>query len=330
MKRFLKIFGIVLAVLAIALLVAFILFKTLYVPTHLREDPIDDIVVELPVKEPEKEPEEEVVIVKTEEELWQETINESDRVNLLLFGTDGQRADTLIVVSYSKEDKDISLITVPRDTYNLVEGKDLQGHHKVNAVFSWLGGTEGAVQQKEEIEKMVGIPIHYYVKVNYWGLKAVVDTLGGIQVYVPFDMSYDDIYAVPELHIHLNEGSQVLNGQKAMEYIRWRKNNNGWGDSDLERGKRQQDFIIKVVKKSFSFKIVEIIDVCYDYVTTNMSVEDALYYGSELVGFDFDTIQSHVLPGEPEYIDGTSYYVKDEAGILELIQSIYGFEYSNE
>ena len=320
MKKFLKVLGLILVVVLLLSIGAFVVFKATYTPSHVRraDDIIEDVVVELPIEE------DDVVVepVKTEEELWQECIEDSDRVNVLLFGTDGFRADTLILVSYSKSERDLVMMSVPRDTKHEVEGMIYQGQDKINAVFCFPGEMGGADNQRKAIEELVGVPIHYYVKVNYYGLIAIVDTLGGINVNVPFDMNYDDSYAEPELHIHLDAGEQTLTGSQAMGYIRWRKNNDGKGDSDIARTQRQQEFIVKIVKKSFGLNITKVIGICYDYVKTDLTKEDLLYYGSELIGFDFNNIRKFSLPGEAD----NRYFYQDVEKTKDMMKEIYFFE----
>ncbi len=320
MKKFFKALGLILVVALLLSIGAFAVFKATYTPSHERraDDIIEDVVVELP------DDKDEVIVepVKTEEELWQECIEDSDRVNVLLFGTDGYRADTLILVSYSKSERDLVMMTVPRDTKHEVEGMIYQGQDKINAVFCFPGEMGGADNQRKAIEELVGVPIHYYVKVNYYGLIAIVDTLGGIKVNVPFDMSYDDSYAKPELHIHLNAGEQTLTGTQSMGYIRWRKNNDGKGDSDIARTQRQQDFIVKIVKKSFGLNITKVIGICYDYVKTDLTKEDLIYFGSELIGFDFNNIRKFSLPGEADY----RYFYQDVEKTKDMMKEIYFFE----
>jgi LCP family protein required for cell wall assembly len=302
---------------------AFAVFKATYTPSHERrlDDAINDIVIELP-----EEKEEVIEPVKTEEELWQACLEDSDRVNVLLFGTDGYRADTLILVSYSKSEQDVVMLTVPRDTKHEVEGMIYQGQDKINAVFCFPGDKGGADNQRQAIEDILGVPIHYYVKVNYYGLIAIVDTLGGIEVNVPFNMNYDDSYAKPELHIHLNQGTQTLSGNQAMGYIRWRKNNDGTGDSDIARTQRQQEFIVKVVKKSFGLNITKVIGICYDYVKTDLTKEDLLFFGSELIGFDFNNIRKFSLPGEAD----NRYFYQDVELTEAMMKEIYSFEKATE
>jgi len=323
MKKVLKVLGLIIVIMILLSLGAFAVFKATYTPSHERDidDAMNDIVIELP-------PEEEEIVepVKTEEELWAERLDESDRVNVLLFGTDGFRADTLIMVSYSKSENDIVMLTVPRDTKHEVEGMIYQGQDKINAVFCFPGEMGGADNQRQAVSDILGVPIHYYVKVNYYGLIAIVDTLGGISVNVPFDMNYDDTYAKPELHIHLNKGEQTLSGNQAMGYIRWRKNNDGTGDSDIARTQRQQEFIIKVVKKSFGLNITKVIGICYDYVKTDLTKEDLLYFGSELIGFDFNEVRKFSLPGEADY----KYFYQDVEATQVLMKEIYNFQMNNE
>lgn len=320
MKKFFKALGLILVVALLLSIGAFAVFKATYTPSHERraDDIIEDVVVELP------DDKDEVIVepVKTEEELWQECIEDSDRINVLLFGTDGYRADTLILVSYSKSERDLVMMTVPRDTKHEVEGMIYQGQDKINAVFCFPGEMGGADNQRKAIEELVGVPIHYYVKVNYYGLIAIVDTLGGIKVNVPFDMNYDDSYAKPELHIHLNAGEQTLTGTQSMGYIRWRKNNDGKGDSDIARTQRQQDFIVKIVKKSFGLNITKVIGICYDYVKTDLTKEDLIYFGSELIGFDFNNIRKFSLPGEADY----RYFYQDVEKTKDMMKEIYFFE----
>lgn len=321
-RQILKWFLIVIGSVIVLTFLGLQLFKLTYKPTHLQKE-IDTVEVKLD-EITEKKEEEEIVDVEevlplTEEEKWHLIINNSDRVNVLLFGTDGFRADTLIFVSYSKEKEDVTMITIPRDTKNVVEGMDGLGHDKINAVFCFPDGKGGSENQKIAIEKLLNVPIHYYVKVNYNGLKAIVNTIGGVEINVPFDMDYDDIWAEPELHIHLKKGVQTLNGDTAMQYIRWRKNNDQTGDSDLARGKRQQEFIIKVLKKSFGLNIVDVINVSYNYVRTDMDVKDLLYYGTELIGFDLNTINKFSLPGEADNF----YFYQDLEATKELMEKLY-------
>ncbi len=136
---------------------------------------------------------------------------------------------------------------------------------------------------------------------------------------MPFNMDYDDSWAKPELHIHLKKGSQLLNGDKAMQYLRWRKNSSGnIRQGDINRIGRQQKFVVKVIKKSIKVNLIDVINLCYKYVKTDMELQDLLYYGSDVISFDFDNMNLYTLPGKIG-----NYVIQDVDATKELIEKIY-------
>ncbi len=115
------------------------------------------------------------------------------------------------------------------------------GQKKLNAVYGFKdgGGNEGVRQAVEEI---LGIDIPYVIAVDYDAVKAVVDLVDGVEVDVPFAMNYDDPYADPPLHIHLDAGVQTLTGDDAIGFIRFRKSNDGRiSDGDVGRIERPEE-----------------------------------------------------------------------------------------
>jgi len=88
---------------------------------------------------------------------------------------------------------------------------------KINALIG-KGGEKMVIDMVEDI---TGLPVDYYVTLNFKGFREIVDTLGGVEINVPFDMDYDDPYQ--NLHIHLKKGKQVLDGKKAEQFVRYRK-----------------------------------------------------------------------------------------------------------
>ncbi len=257
--------------------------------------------------------------VKTELE---RLIEHSNRVNVLLFGTDGARADTIMVASYDFEKQIVDLISIPRDTYNPVPGHDLQGQNKINAVYGFPGQDGGSLGLKATMEEVLGIPVEYYVKVNYNGVKAVVDVLGGIEVDVPFDMKYDDEVADPPLNIDIKAGTQVLSGEKAMEYLRWRKNNGESGEGDLPRIERQQNFLTLIAKKSLSYKLPTVANTVFEYVKTNMSIDKVLFYSTKAIGFEIENLNRYRIPGTVSS-DGHGFYIHDPDKTEQMMIEMY-------
>lgn len=251
-------------------------------------------------------------------------IEASPRVNVLLLGTDGGRADTIILASYEPDNHYLDFVTIPRDTYNEVPGRDLLGQRKINAVFGFDENEGGGKGMKAEVSKILGVPIHYYVTADYESISAIVNTVGGVEVNIEQYMDYDDPYASPPLHIHFAPGLQTLNGQQSIEYLRWRKNNWDGGAGDVPRTQRQIEFLKRLIKEALaSFKYDEILKTCYQYVETDMPIDEVFYYSTTLIGFSPDSdIQADILPGETFYTD-LSYYGHFPDETKELMMKIY-------
>ncbi|GKT33662.1 hypothetical protein ADUPG1_007470, partial [Aduncisulcus paluster] len=99
----------------------------------------------------------------------EEPENQYERVNILVFGTEGMRADTIMLVSYEVSSQTIDIISVPRDTYNYVEGHGGKAQKKINAVYGLGSGDGGPSGMKQQIANLLGVPVHYFVRVDYDG-----------------------------------------------------------------------------------------------------------------------------------------------------------------
>ncbi len=250
--------------------------------------------------------------------------NNGDRINILVLGTDGGRSDTMMVVSYDPKNKLADIVSVPRDTYNHVEGRNAADQRKLNAVYGFKGEDGGPVGLKKEVSKILGVPITYYVELDYEAVSKVVDTVGGVEVDIPFKMDYDDRYCKPPLHIHFKPGLQTVDGQGSLEYLRWRKNNDGsHSNGDLDRVKRQQEFVITAAKKAMGFKLPFVIKDVFSYLKTDMNIGDMLYLGTQGIGFDFANMKTYTIPGEAGMKYKASYYFHDTDATLALMKEIY-------
>ncbi len=247
----------------------------------------------------------------------------SKRLNVLLMGSDGGRSDTMMLVSFDPTKKLLDIVSVPRDTYNQLPGHDSPGAEKINAVYGFKGAEGGAAGVARQIEKLLDVPVHYYVNVDYGGVREVVDILGGIEVDIPHRMLYDDPYADPPLHINLQPGRQVLSGDKAIQFLRWRKNNDGEQQGDLQRIERQHAFVKTAMKKAMSLKLPQVIKASFKHLKTDMPVDKMLYYGVAAVGMDMGKMQSAMIPGEAQMIGSLSYYVHDPDATEAMMLGIY-------
>ncbi|MEW9122676.1 MAG: LCP family protein [Thermotaleaceae bacterium] len=315
MKPFLKIFLIALVSFIFIMGAGIMAFSKLYSST-------DDIVVS-EIKEPEEvlieEPEvEEEVQKKTELE---KLIEDSNRINVVLLGMEGPRTDTIIFTSFEPEKKRIDMISIPRDTYYARPGRNAADKKKINSVY----GDEGAQGTMKAVSDILGgVPVQHYVKVTYTGVERIIDSLGGVKVNVPMNMEYDDPFAVPELHIRIQKGVQVLNGKQSMNFLRFRKNNNGGGypDGDLGRIRAQQQFIKAAWGKALGFRLPVVVNTVFKHIDTNMDMGEILVYVKDAAGITADTLKTNSLPGKSTE-KGVSYFLHDIEKVEKLIIEIY-------
>lgn len=163
-------------------------------------------------------------------------------ITILLLGTDEDRApggrtidreaarsDMIMVARLHFDQKKITGITIPRDTLAKVPGHSTR---RINAFHS-VGGADLA---KEAVENLIGVKIDRVIVINYRVFRDMVDLVGGLDIDVEKRLRYEDDRG--DLHIDLEPGFQHLDGQKAMEYVRYRR------DSDFNRQERQRNFLV--------------------------------------------------------------------------------------
>lgn len=218
--------------------------------------------------------------------------------------------DTMIVATYDTVNQTIAMASIPRDT--LIDGVSPKGKsfHKLCSMYPY----NGIDALKEEVRKIVGFPIDFYVKVNTKGFVKLVDAVGGVNFNVPVHMAYDD--PTQNLHIHFEPGMQYLTGTDALKVVRCRKNSDGKGvyphniydaypDADIGRTKTQRELIMAVLKKAISqpLNLPTYYDIFMENVETNLKVSDLAYFADKGLSFNFDNVTATSLPG-----DGTVKY----------------------
>lgn len=230
-------------------------------------------------------------------------------INTLLLGVDEARSDTIIVVRYNRETNQAAMISIPRDTKVNIPG---YGYAKINAA---VGKKEGTALAMKTVSNLLDIPIHHYVKVDFEGVEEIVDIMGGIKVNVPRDMKYAD--PVQDLYIDIKKGEQVLKGEQALHFLRYRK---GYIDQDLGRIKAQQEFakafIDKLTSPAMLPKAVSLINAMIKNTKTNLQQDEIAAYVMDLGKGKIDTgnIKMYTLPGE-----GGSYFLHDESKLQEIM-----------
>lgn len=255
----------------------------------------------------------------------------NEPVNILVLGTDigtagsnnkndPKRTDTIILMHLSADRNKINLISIPRDTLIRINGKNA----KINEANA-RNGASGAI---DAVEKLLNININFYGEVNYRAFREIIDALGGINMKIKFPMDYDD--NAQNLHIHFKEGETVvLNGEKAEEFFRWRKNNknDGLGDrGDLGRIENQHLFIDQVINKFKSpfivTKIPGMLTAVKKNTETNMDVEQIISYGIIFSKTDRSKITMDTVEGIPKNINSVSYLVFDEEQNKDILKEL--------
>ncbi|NLK63774.1 MAG: LCP family protein [Tissierellia bacterium] len=253
--------------------------------------------------------------------------NDKDsRINVLVLGLENSRSDTIMVVSYDTKNKTGDVISIPRDTYVDRDGFVNSGNNKINSVYT-VKGIEGL---SEIILNITGIKIDKYVTIDYDGVRAAVDALGGVEVDVPFHMRYTDPYSNPPLDIDIPPGKQLIKGNRAMEFLRFRKTNyagySGYSNGDLGRIEAQQGFVKAAIKKALSIKLPLVVKEVYPYLDTDFSLSEATSLAMGSIGLSIENVNFHTLPGSTQTRNGLSFYILDYLAIKDLMYSILNIE----
>lgn len=222
------------------------------------------------------------------------------RVNILLlgkggFGHDGaDLTDTLMVASIDSCQKEIGLLSIPRDMYVESPGG---GSMKINAVYAlskeaalYDGATDVEAEKKgieateKVVEEVTGIPMHYYAMVDFEAFRKAIDTVGGVDVNakeelrdptVAWENNWNPVLA--------KAGPNHFDGKQALLYARSR---NGSSRGDFDRAERQREILLALQNKVFNLgtfsnpvKLSQLFSAFGDHVQTNLSIDDitALY-----------------------------------------------------
>lgn len=237
--------------------------------------------------------------------------------NILLYGVDNDAggSDTNMLMRFDAVNKTVDVVSLPRDTL-------MSNGHKLNSSYN-NGGTE---KLRSNIEDMLGVPVDFYVSVDLKGFIALIDQIGGVEFDVPCDMDYDDPYQ--DLHIHFKAGLQKLNGQQAMEVVRFRHNNDntGYGGrQDLGRIGTQQAFLKTVAQKLMKLENVPAMaETFLKYVKTDLTLGNLMWLANQALSMGgMDAISFATLPGDGAgWYKGMSVYALDPEQVLEMTNSM--------
>ena len=320
---------LVLCAVLLVLLAVGMIFATSYHPTISTEVPFTVPTDDEPVFSVEEtaDADSDGIPDRLPEEPGDETIRilvdadyarREDVYNFLVLGVDraANLSDVIMLVSFDVKEHDLHVVSLPRDTYINVGSN----YHTVNAYFAASYNhsgkrdearyTDAITSMKNFLEKGLCVKIDRYVCMDTAGFRDIVDAVGGVDMDVPFDMDYED--PEQDLFIHLKAGYQHLDGDKAEQFVRFRK---AYLNGDIGRISAQRLFLTalaKTVKENLTVSTAaSLAKTVFNYVTTDLTAAECVYFAKEALSVDLEKISFTTIPGgaavNPE--TGTGYYV---------------------
>lgn len=252
-------------------------------------------------EDPEPSPSEDTIVYTRREGVY---------TCLLLGVADYGGADSIMLGMFDTNNRTASLISIPRDTLILRNGKN----GKLNALYS----SGGAEEMASAVSDMLGVPVDFWMSVNLKAFRKIVNTVGGVNFNVPVDMDYED--PTQGLSIHIKKGYQKLNGEQAEGVMRCRS---CYPDADLGRVQTQRAFLAALVKQTITAsnitKVTALINTLSEYVKTDMPLDTMVYFATAAIGMDLDDdLASATLPGKWK----SPYEEIDDEAALEMINEL--------
>lgn len=253
----------------------------------------------------------------------------SQRLLVLFLGTDEKleastRADSIMLFSVDTTTGEAGVLSIPRDTRVWVPSR--QRWERINAAYAH----GGASMAMEAVSHLLGVPVDYYVHTDFDGFEQLVDVLGGVEINVARKMHYVD--QAQGLEINLQPGLQILSGEKALQYVRYRDR---LGDVSLVdpfneeydgRVERQRQFFEAIISQALSpsslIKLPQLVTQTFRIVNTNLPWERVFSLALSGSKFSADKIQTAVLPGNSQVLNDAWYWVVNEQKAKAVIDSV--------
>jgi LCP family protein required for cell wall assembly len=232
------------------------------------------------------------------------------RVNVLVLGIDQRegeegpwRTDTVLVLTLDPVTMSAGMLSVPRDLWVTIPGYDEQNRintaHYYGDAYNYPGG--GPALARDTVTWNLGIPIHFYVRINFTAFETIIDEIGGIDLFIP--QTIDDPVYPDEGYgydpFYIEAGEQHLDGAMALKYARTRATFGG----DFDRGRRQQDVIFAVRDRVVQLdqlprllaRAPVLMESLGNAVRTDMSLEQAIQLAQLASEIDAEQIVTAVI-----------------------------------
>ncbi len=251
---------------------------------------------------------------------------EGDVMNILVCGVDWEdgrhysndaqsndgMTDMIMYVSFDVKNRKISMLQIPRDTY---PGEDYK-HGKTGKINAVALRNDGMPSLMQLINEQYKLPVDHYVTINMQSLKEIIDLFGGIEVYIPRDISFKGS--------KLEQGYRNLQGDAAEFFVR----NRNYGQGDLARLEMQRYFyqgLFKRIRTATVWDIAKLTPVALKYVETSIPIDDLISLGVSFLKVDSADIMMCKLPtySAAGGYNGLSVQVCDVAKTTDLLNQYF-------
>jgi len=240
------------------------------------------------------------------------------KINVLITGHDKDhygisRTDTIILVSIDVDTRQAGILFIPRDTRLNIPGR---GINRINAAYAF-GGLDLTI---ETLENFLDIKINYYADLDFNGFIKIINAMGGVEINVENDLNYVD--RAGDLYIDISAGEQRLDGADALNYVRYRESSRG----DIGRVERQKKFVNAIINQALNPSTIARLPSIYqeinNSVDTNIPLIDISSFLFLAKDVDLNNLETAMVPGNPEYINGASYWVPDQEKTEALVHKL--------
>lgn len=254
----------------------------------------------------------------TEAETQPDYVREKDKYIFLVVGVDkaSGRGDAIILVSFDISSGKIAVMQIPRDTYIEWNGKE----DKINSIVL----DSDVYAMRDILEVNLCINIDYTAQIDLESLELIVDSVGGVEIDVPFDMKYSDPFQ--DLHIDLKAGVQVLDGKNATDFIRFRSD---YAEGDLGRIDAQKQFMSslfnKVINEMTPAQTLTLARNILPMLETDIIIDDAAFFAGKFFSAKDRSLTMMTAPGIQLHKQNPEawYYVLSREGTLDAINTYF-------
>lgn len=258
----------------------------------------------------------------------------TERVNILFMGVDRRelrpnempRSDSMMLVSIDPITQTYTHFSILRDTYVEIPGF---GESRINAALG-QGGPELAM---ETVSQFTGLSVSYYVITDFEGFKGLIDAVGGVEIFVEKNMRYRDPTDKGKYDINLKKGLQKLDGDKALQYVRFRHD----ALSDYTRTERQRKLLTALSQQLKSgmtvLQLPSILQATQPYIQTNLNTTDMLKLAALGLSLEGTAADGYQLPQAGAFHDsnrGGSVLIPSIEDVQKYVQEVLSNSMKNK